>query len=231
MNFNDERYLPFEFAGVISDWEIELSTEKELRQFDQSTISDVIMQMNYTARETGGRFKKAAQDHLKNYLKKQAALGKGPLTQMFNLRKEFPSEWHKFLFPAEGDQVLRLVLGNQRFPFVANGRKIVIDEISLIARCKNKAADYKVNMSFGDTSDQSNGLTTDFVMRQNEKLGGLVVGTLSQTDIASNSEKMDVSKTLSIKLKHVNAVDFASLKTEPEEEVGDMYLIMAYHLE
>jgi len=160
------------------------------------------------------------QRHLKNYLNNQAALGKGPLTQMFNLRKEFPSEWHKFLYPAEGDQVLRLVLGNQRFPLVANGRKIVIDEISLIARCKIKAANYTVNMSFGKGSDPSSGFTKDVVMSPNEKLGGPVVGALSQTDISSNSEGMDVSKTLSIKLK-----------TEPKEEVGDMYLIMAYHLE
>src|SRR5207249_9826276 len=37
-NFRDERYLPFERAGAISQWQIELSTEEELRQFDYSTI-------------------------------------------------------------------------------------------------------------------------------------------------------------------------------------------------
>lgn len=220
LNFNDERYLPFEFAGVISEWEIELSTEKELRQFDQTTVTDVIMQMNYTARETGGPFKTQAQTHLKDYLRQVENRDEAPLMQLFNLRKDFPSEWHKFLYPAEGELVLRLVLGNQRFPFVANGRKIVIDEISLIARCKIKAANYTVNMSFGKGSDPSSGFTKDVVMSPNEKLGGPVVGALSQTDISSNSEGMDVSKTLSIKLK-----------TEPKEEVGDMYLIMAYHLE
>lgn len=30
-NFRDERYLPFELAGAISEWQIELSTDKELR--------------------------------------------------------------------------------------------------------------------------------------------------------------------------------------------------------
>jgi len=46
-NFRDERYLPFEGAGTISEWKIELTAEKDLRQFDYPTISDVIIHLNY----------------------------------------------------------------------------------------------------------------------------------------------------------------------------------------
>ena len=46
LNFRDERYLPFEYAGVISEWKVELP--KEFRQFDYNTITDVIIHMNYT---------------------------------------------------------------------------------------------------------------------------------------------------------------------------------------
>ncbi len=45
-NFRDERYLPFELAGAISEWQLELSTDEELRPFDYSTISDVILHLN-----------------------------------------------------------------------------------------------------------------------------------------------------------------------------------------
>jgi hypothetical protein len=38
LNFRDERYLPFEGAGVISQWKLELPNE--FRQFDYDTISD-----------------------------------------------------------------------------------------------------------------------------------------------------------------------------------------------
>lgn len=38
-SFRDERYMPFEGAGAISAWRIELSKEKDLRQFDYDTIS------------------------------------------------------------------------------------------------------------------------------------------------------------------------------------------------
>src|SRR5690606_26785130 len=48
LNFNDERYLPFEGSGVIGRWRLELPTAA--RQFDYHSISDVIMNMSYTAR-------------------------------------------------------------------------------------------------------------------------------------------------------------------------------------
>ena len=53
----DERYLPFEHSGVISEWQLELPanpSKGDPRQFDYKTISDVILHLRYTAREGGG---------------------------------------------------------------------------------------------------------------------------------------------------------------------------------
>lgn len=58
LNFRDERYLPFEGAGAISSWKLELPAE--FRQFDYDSIADVILHISYTAREGGERLKKAA---------------------------------------------------------------------------------------------------------------------------------------------------------------------------
>jgi hypothetical protein len=41
LNFRDERYLPFEGAGAISTWRLELPAE--FRVFDDATIPDVIL--------------------------------------------------------------------------------------------------------------------------------------------------------------------------------------------
>lgn len=46
-NFHDQRYMPFEGAGAISDWKLKLP--KNFRQFDYQTISDVILHISYTA--------------------------------------------------------------------------------------------------------------------------------------------------------------------------------------
>ena len=68
LNFRDERYLPFEDAGVISTWRLELSESGrtrtaiplELPQFDFDTIVDVILHMRYTARDGGQVLKQKA---------------------------------------------------------------------------------------------------------------------------------------------------------------------------
>src|SRR5208282_3604778 len=48
-NFRDERYMPFEGAGAISSWKVELPSG--FRQFDYQTISDVIVHISYTAQQ------------------------------------------------------------------------------------------------------------------------------------------------------------------------------------
>lgn len=48
LDSRDEKYLPFEGAGAISRWRIELP--RKFRSLDYDTISDVVLQLNYTAR-------------------------------------------------------------------------------------------------------------------------------------------------------------------------------------
>ena len=66
LNFNDERYLPFEFAGAVSRWRIELPPENN--QFDLNTLSDVVIQLNYTAREGGEALRRAANEVAQKHL-------------------------------------------------------------------------------------------------------------------------------------------------------------------
>src|SRR5262249_21461732 len=51
INFRDERYLPFEGAGAISRWRIELPPD--CNPFDFGTISDLVVHLRYTARDGG----------------------------------------------------------------------------------------------------------------------------------------------------------------------------------
>src|SRR3989442_233642 len=56
-NLRDERYLPFENSGVISEWQLQLPADpskNDPRQFDYDTISDVILHIRYTSRGGGG---------------------------------------------------------------------------------------------------------------------------------------------------------------------------------
>jgi hypothetical protein len=74
LNFNDPRYLPFEGAGAISSWSLELPAS--IRPFDYATIADVVMHVSYTARDGGPEFKAAVSANLLEALNDlQALLG------------------------------------------------------------------------------------------------------------------------------------------------------------
>ena len=51
VNFRDERYLPFEYAGAVSRWMITMPPA--CNAFDFDTITDVILKLSYTARDGG----------------------------------------------------------------------------------------------------------------------------------------------------------------------------------
>ena len=133
LNFRDERYLPFEGAGAVSTWQIELVAERELRQFDYDTISDVILHMRYTAREDAGQFKDAAVAHLQTVLQNSAPSLR--LRRMFDLRREFATEWYAFLHPAPGaHKTLRIQLTRDHFPALWREGVIQVEALSIAAQ-------------------------------------------------------------------------------------------------
>ena len=91
-DLRDERFLPFEGARRESTWKLEMPAD--FRQFDYSTISDVILHMRYTAREGGALVRTAAVNSLKTMV---AEVGTSGLGLLFSLRHDFPTEWAAFV--------------------------------------------------------------------------------------------------------------------------------------
>lgn len=228
-DFRDERYLPFERAGAISTWQVELATEKELRPFDYATIADVILHLDYTARESGGLFKERATSYIKEHLQNAADLADQPLMQLFSLRHDFPSEWHRFLHPvADGaEQVLHFTPGYQRFPFFVQGREVVVTKVEAFARCA-QASNYQMLLSYLDR-DQASVSSTPITMAQNSTYGGIHKATIGATDAGLNLEELDVAGEMSLKLKRSAAPDYTALVTKPAE-VAEILLVFHYKL-
>jgi hypothetical protein len=118
LNFRDERYVPFEGAGAISRWRLELPTG--LRQFDYQTISDVVVELSYTARDAGGLLKQGAEKALLRGLNRSLDVPtSAPLEQstgmvrVFSLKREMPDVLHELL--DQGASVLTIT--PDHFPF------------------------------------------------------------------------------------------------------------------
>ncbi len=139
-NLRDERYLPFEGAGAISTWRIELP--KETNRFDPATISDVVIHLRYTARDGGpelrehawkATFGTEAPTNLPISVgQPQAAPRK--LHRLFSARHDFSDAWHRFLHPVETQQspVLDLDLSRDRFPYYPPELSIVLKTVTCV---------------------------------------------------------------------------------------------------
>ena len=234
LSFRDERYLPFEGAGAVSEWALELFSDlpannpdparpdfgKPLRQFDYKTISDAILHVKYTAREDAGVFKNGAVTHLRKYLEQDGAT---PSLRMFNLRQEFPTEWHRFLH-ADNGNVFELEMSPSLFPLRDQGKKLKVNTIWLLARCTN-AGNYNVETTF---PAGSNTMPLKMPLAKVNQFGGLHFATKSKQD----DQPLDITIDPSIP-----PVKWKIEMTPPhngnllKDEVEDVILVLGYEWE
>jgi hypothetical protein len=131
----DARYLPFEGAGAVSRWRLELPGQ--FKTFDYSTVTDVILHFRYTARDGGEQLKIAATESLSELLQDAAVR---PLLRLFSLRHEFPTEWHRFAnSPTSQMTTMTVDLDAVRFPYFAHSRVISIREAKTVVRATSSS--------------------------------------------------------------------------------------------
>jgi hypothetical protein len=161
VNLRDERYLPFEGAGAISEWLLELPTE--FRSFDYRTISDVVLHVRYTARSGGSPLKERVAAELRDAVNDLARTEGQGLARLFRLRHEFPTEWHRFLNPAAagGNNSITAKLDSERFPFSVRSKPLTVKRMQIVAKMNPKfvathnAATIRVVLAAGDTAPTS----------------------------------------------------------------------------
>lgn len=124
-NLRDERFLPFEGAGGVSTWKLELPSA--FCQFDYNTISDIILHLRYTSRQGSEKLRNDAVAYLENIVKDANLSG---LALLLSLPHDFPSEWHQFVTATINTSFAATVNRNY-FPYFAQGKKIVIKAIQL----------------------------------------------------------------------------------------------------
>jgi hypothetical protein len=130
LNFRDERYLPFEGAGVISQWQLQINGRyinsktnllQDISQFDYETISDVILHVRYTAREDEtAAFKDSVYNHISSYI------GAGPFQRLFSLKSDFPEAFYQLFNAPNEIQATQIKLTNDNFPLLFANREISI---------------------------------------------------------------------------------------------------------
>lgn len=178
-NLRDERYLPFENSGVISEWQLELPANpgnKDPSQFDYKTISDVVLHLRYTARAGGDLLKNEAKDHVNALVKEARAVGS---VRLFSVRHEFPTEWANFQSqtPApNGRFELSLDLRPEHYPFWSQGRLNSVARVDVFAHSAEDAI--PGSMEIFETADKNEPATRG-TLTKDAALGNLLSGSLT----------------------------------------------------
>ena len=215
LNFRDERYLPFEGAGAISSWHIKLN--KDLPQFDFSTISDIIVHLNYTAREGGGLLRsKAIEEFNKKMNDLALAENRRGLYRVFDVKREYSAKWNRFLHPVNPAEDQALVLDDlpDRLPYFTHRFTTKkARQIEVVALMKDGGT-YKVMLSpIGTTPADFLSLSPDPTYQGLHR---------ALKDLTGNEINFGA---WTFKLKLDGAADFKSL---PADAIKELFLIINY---
>lgn len=156
LSIRDERYLPFEGAGAVGSWLLQLPT---FAQFDYHSITDVMLTIRYTSSDGGMLLQKAASESVANYIStiEGYSQSQGLLT-LFDLRSDFASEWAKLSTPLPGSSdpeanvrtlVLRQLAG--RLPAFTRGRQpstIRATDVAIITTLPLRLEDLTLNLAY-----------------------------------------------------------------------------------
>jgi hypothetical protein len=176
-NLRDERYLPFEYSGAISEWQLELPgnpSNDDPVQFDYETISDVILHINYTAREGGALLRQGAINNLKTLIDDAKAAG---CVRLFSVKDEFPNEWTKFQEQQPDPDnrfALEFEICDEHYPFWSKGHLGTVSRVDVLARSNKATA--PLNMDVYDKADKTDGTAKQDALNP---VGNLFVGKLT----------------------------------------------------
>ncbi|MGM0506542.1 MAG: neuraminidase-like domain-containing protein [Bacteroidota bacterium] len=162
LNFRDERYLPYEGAGVVSRWKLEFPSG--FRVFDYDTISDVLIHLSYTADEDES-YRQEVEAGIGELLNGLAD-GDG-YPRMISFAELHSSRWQQLLRSTEDDDgkiSTSFPLDERHLPNFLRGRELEVSRIGFMIRINERwrsglesiqAADWPVGVTLSEGDDGS----------------------------------------------------------------------------
>ena len=186
-SFRDERYLPFEGGGAISEWRLELPSK--IRAFNYDTISDVLLTISYTALD-GDRTE--AENALTTMLTNYGT--DNGLFRLISMKHELPNAFHNLFNPQPGNpQFIEFAIESSHFPYFLRDKNLVTTRTNIYLKPQSGKsitlpASLKINgantVSWDDEDDISHSASTGDIQK-------IIAGTVSLT--GSPIKKWDIN--------------------------------------
>jgi hypothetical protein len=135
LRFDDDRFLPFEGAGAISTWRIELPQADNV--IDLSEIADVVVTLSYTARGGGAALEAMARADREKGIARGGI--KPEALHALSLKRDLPALWKRLEEAAAGQDVeVALPLETTRFPGRYRGLDLRIERVTVFAQARGQ---------------------------------------------------------------------------------------------
>ncbi|MEO1270057.1 MAG: hypothetical protein AAFX99_18370, partial [Myxococcota bacterium] len=221
LNFRDERTMPFEGAGAISMWRLELPSH--FRPFDYHSINDVILNVSYTAEEDGVLRQEVESHNTTTLGSLLHVLSNNPLTRVFSLRQEFSKAFNRLLQATVGTPVT-FEFNERHFPLFLQGREVqAVDAHIVLALHDRSTATEGVSLSINGTT------ASDFTTPSNPPTAGEPFGGLPH-------QAINAAFTAGLKRQHtLIANDAGNLTTDDSnrldpDAIRDIMLVVRYQI-
>ncbi|MXO58493.1 hypothetical protein GRI89_02885 [Altererythrobacter salegens] len=222
LNFRDERYMPFEGAGAISEWRLELPAN--FRPFDYQSINDVLINISYTADDDAGLRQHvedsnaALEGALLNYLSNSS------LTRVISLRQEFSSAFNRLVEAPAGTSVT-VDISERHFPLFLQGRTLKVAAASVVLDLVERKPVGSFKLKLNGTSLSQFGAPTN-PSSPNDTFGGLP----NKPAINAFPAGLQARHTLEIQAAGQLAASAGSSATLDSEQLHDILLVVDYSL-
>jgi hypothetical protein len=135
LRFDDERYLPFEGAGAISAWRLELPQADNALSLGE--VGDVVLSLSYTAKTGGAALEAVAR------AEREKGLARGGIKpepqHLVSLKRDFPDIWKRLADTPAGQEVeLPLPLPPELFSGRYRGLDLRVERVTAFAHARGE---------------------------------------------------------------------------------------------
>jgi len=200
------QYRPFEQAGAICEFDIDLNSRSEKFDFTElnwDTLSDVIISGVISVDIDEGKYKEDAEKYLNSLFKN---IENRSLSLFMDIRHDLPNEHYNFISDVNS-QSLVFNLDKLRFPYIAQDKSIKLTSLQVITKdnLAGQPVPFNLHNFVWKKSEQINNDYQIFVLRKDDDSTGNI-------NIAINNNPTEISIKLS------------------KNNVADSYLVIEYTL-
>lgn len=152
-----QQYLPFQHAGFISEWSIDLNqkdADHDYSQVNWNTLSDLLITGILSVDTDYGQYAAGAGKYLEDIFKKFDR--EQPFSLFNSIKNDYPNDFHRFEIATNGTP-LSFSIDKSRFPYIAQHHKITVKEIEVSTKSGQLADNafgegllkFEIKQSFG----------------------------------------------------------------------------------